>query len=125
MDDFIFQGDSHQAPLLLRALAVFLFTRIGLLRNTMKGIRTPTQIGDHLGLTIDRKLDEFRAQSDKLHTLYKQASVLLGRATSNARWLPARELTTFAGRMQFFYFTIASARFSLRELHSVLATRNG
>jgi hypothetical protein len=46
-------------------------------------------VGDHLGLTIDLQNGEIRAPVDKLLTLSKQASALLGRATCNARLLPA------------------------------------
>jgi hypothetical protein len=52
-----------------------------------------------------------------------QASSLLGRGTSNARWLPARQLAAFAGRAHFFYIAIATAHlFYLHELHNALAT---
>eukprot|EP00873_Tetraselmis_striata_P005616 jgi/Tetstr1/425880/TSEL_016254.t1 len=39
-------------------------------------------------------------------------------------WLPARELAALAGKCQFLYLAIALARFSLRELHDVLKTRD-
>jgi hypothetical protein len=66
----------------------------------------------------------FRAPPAKLHQLAKHASALLGRAASNARWLPTRQLAAFAGKAQFLYLAITSA-FFLRELHNVLATRTG
>jgi hypothetical protein len=59
-----------------------------------------------------------------LHALSKQASALLGRAPTTARWLPARQLLAFAGKAQFLYLAIAPPRFLLRELHSVLSTRH-
>jgi hypothetical protein len=46
----------------------------------------PTQVADHLGLTINLQNGEFRATIDKLQALSKQASALLGRAASTARW---------------------------------------
>jgi hypothetical protein len=82
-------------------------------------------VGDHLGLTIDLQNGEFRVPIDKLHTLSKYASTLLGRAASTARWLPARQRAAFAGQAQFFYLAITLARFFLRKLHSVLSTRHG
>jgi hypothetical protein len=54
-----------------------------------------------------------------------QASSLLARATSDVRWLPARQLAAFAAKAQFIYLAIAPARFFLRELHLVLATTGG
>jgi hypothetical protein len=85
----------------------------------------PTHVGDHLGLTIYLLNSEFRAPVDKLQALSKQASTLLARAATTARWLPARQLAAFAGKAQFLYIAIALARFFLRELHSVLSTRQG
>jgi hypothetical protein len=84
---------------------------------------TPTQVGDHLGLTVDLQLGMFRAPPAKLHQLAQHASSMLGRASSNARWLPTRQPAAFAGKAQFLYLAIAPARFFLRELHNVLATR--
>jgi hypothetical protein len=39
--------------------------------------------------------------------------------------MPTRQLAAFAGKAQFLYLAIAPARFFLRELHNVLATRTG
>jgi hypothetical protein len=50
---------------------------------------------------------------------------MLARAASKARWLPTRQLATFAGKAQFLYLAIAPARFFLREMHNVLARRTG
>jgi hypothetical protein len=82
-------------------------------------------VSTHLGLTIDLLKGEFRAPDDKLQALSKQASTLLGRAATTARWLPARQLAGFAGKAQFLYLAIAPTRFFLRESHCVLATRQG
>jgi hypothetical protein len=57
MDDFLFMANSREAALLLRD------------RN--KGLWEPTQVGDHLGLTIDLPSIEFRAPVDKLQALSK------------------------------------------------------
>jgi hypothetical protein len=99
--------------------------RLGFQRNPKKGIWEPKQVGDHLGLTIDMHKGEFCAPIEKPQTLARQASPLFGRATCNARWLPARQLAAFDGKAQFVYLSIAPARFFPRELHSVLASRQG
>jgi hypothetical protein len=125
MDDFMFMAISRKATLLLRDRVEALLHRLGLQRNPKKGMLEHTQVSDHLGLAIDLQKGEFRAPFDKLMTLSKQASSLLGRATCNARWLPARQLVAFAGKAQFLYLAITLARFFLRELHSVLVTRQG
>jgi hypothetical protein len=64
----------------------------------------------------------FANSPEKLRQLAQHASSMLGRAASNARWLPTRQLAAFAGKTQFLYLAIAPARFFLRELHNVLAT---
>jgi len=125
MDDFLFMASSYDAALLLRDRIETLLNRLGLQRNPDKGLWQPTQVGTHLGMTVDLLKGEFRAPIDKLQALAKQASALLGRAATSARWLPARQLAAFAGKAQFLYLAIAPARFFLRELHCVLATRTG
>jgi hypothetical protein len=82
-------------------------------------------VGDRLGLTIDLMNGELRAPVDKQQALSKQASALLGRAATTARWLPARQPAAFAGKAQFLNIAIAPARFFLRELHCVLSTQHG
>jgi hypothetical protein len=99
--------------------------KLGPLRNPKKGVLTPTQVSDHLGLTVDFNHGEFRAPHDKLHHLSQQASALLGRAASNGRWLQIRQLAAFAGKAQFLYLAIAPTHLFLRELHDVLAARRG
>eukprot|EP00873_Tetraselmis_striata_P017437 jgi/Tetstr1/437701/TSEL_026356.t1 len=125
MDDFLFLADSREAALELRVRLSTLLDRLGLLRNPNKGVWEPTQVGPHLGMIIDLKRGEFRAPEEKLIALAKAARSLLGRAASNKRWLPARQLASFAGKAQFLYLAVTPARFFLRELHCVLATRQG
>eukprot|EP00873_Tetraselmis_striata_P004795 jgi/Tetstr1/425059/TSEL_015523.t1 len=89
------------------------------------GVWEPTQVGPHQGLIVDLQRGEFRAPAEKLVALAKVARSLLGHAASNMRWLPARQLASFAGKAQFLYLAITPARFFLRDLHCVLATRQG
>jgi hypothetical protein len=102
-----------------------LLDSLGLQCNPKKGVWTPSQIGDHLGLTVDLQRGMFCAPPAKLQQLAQHASSLLGRAASNARWLPTRQPAAFAGKAQFLYLAIAPARFFLPDLHNVLATRVG
>jgi hypothetical protein len=125
MDYFLFMANSREAALILRDRVEALLHRLGLQRNPNKGLWEPTQVGDHLGLTIDLLSSDFRVPVDKLQALSKQASTLLGRAATTTRWLPARQLAAFAGKAQFLYLAIAPARFFLRKLHSIMSTRQG
>eukprot|EP00873_Tetraselmis_striata_P046067 jgi/Tetstr1/466331/TSEL_010862.t1 len=111
MDDFIFLADSREAALELRVRLNTLLDRLGLLRNHCKGVWERTQVGPHLGLIADLQRGEFRAPEEKLIALAKAARSLLGRAASNKRWLPGRQLASFAGKTQFMYFAITPARF--------------
>eukprot|EP00873_Tetraselmis_striata_P042077 jgi/Tetstr1/462341/TSEL_007347.t1 len=115
----------REAALELRVRLSTLLDRLSLLRNPNKGVWEPTQVGPHLGLIVDLQRGEFRAPAEKLIALAKAARSLLGRAASNKRWLPTRQLASFAGKAQFLYLALTPARFFLRELHCVLATRQG
>jgi hypothetical protein len=68
MVDFLFLAGTYKAALLHRLLVASMLTRLGMLRNPKKGIWTPTQIGDHLGLAVDLERGEFRAPQDKLRS---------------------------------------------------------
>jgi hypothetical protein len=114
MDDFLFLADSYHDALLLRQRVEAMLNCLGLHRNPKKDVWTPTQVGDHLGLTVDLQLGMFRAPPVKRHQLAQHASSLLGRAASNARRLPTRQLAAFAGKAPFLYLAIAPARFFLR-----------
>jgi hypothetical protein len=78
MDDFIFLADSCQDALLLRQRVEALLDSLGLQRNPKKGVWTPTQVGDHLGLAVDLQLGMFRAPPAKLQQLAQHTSSLLG-----------------------------------------------
>eukprot|EP00873_Tetraselmis_striata_P009740 jgi/Tetstr1/430004/TSEL_019865.t1 len=122
-DDFLFLADSREAALELRVRLNTSLDRLGMLRNPNKGVWEPTQVGPHQGLIVDLQRGEFRAPEEKLIALARVARSLLGRAASDKRRLPARQLASFAGKAQFMYLAITPARFLLRELHCVLATR--
>jgi hypothetical protein len=66
MDDFMFMAHSREAALLLRDRVEAFLHRLGLQRNPKKGLWDPTQVGDHLGLTIDPHNGELRAPVDKM-----------------------------------------------------------
>jgi hypothetical protein len=71
MDDFMFMASSYVTSLLLRDRIETLLHQLGLQRNPDKGLWEPTQVGTHLGLTIDLMKGKFRAPDDKLQALSK------------------------------------------------------
>jgi hypothetical protein len=66
-------ADSYHDALLVRLRVEALLNLLGLQRNPKKGVWTPTQVGDHLGLTFDLQLGMFRAPPAKLHQLAQHA----------------------------------------------------
>jgi hypothetical protein len=66
MDDFLFLADSYQDALLLRQRVEALLDSLGLQHNPKKGVWTPTQVGDRLGLTVDLQLGMYCAPPAKL-----------------------------------------------------------
>ena len=88
-----------------------------------KGEWEPTQRLEHLGLDVDLEAGLFRVPPHKLAALMRQARELLGLASREARLVPARLLAGFIGYAQSVYLACPSARFYLRALHDVLATR--
>eukprot|EP00873_Tetraselmis_striata_P016608 jgi/Tetstr1/436872/TSEL_025648.t1 len=120
VDDFLLFSTSLEQALHLRQRLASLLDALGLQRNPTKGNWEPCQFGRHLGVDIDSASGMFYAPVDKLDRLSRQATQLIGRATRNARWLPVRELQS-----QYLLLAIPTARFFLRELHSVSATGAG
>jgi hypothetical protein len=78
-----------------------------------------------MGIDIDTTTGYFFAPAEKLHKLAKQARHLLQRATRNSKWLPVKELQSFACKAQYLFLAIPAARFFRRELHSVLGDKWG
>ena len=124
VDDYLFVCDSHEHALSVRAEVEATLQRLGLSRNPKKGIWEPTQVLEHLGLRIDLAKGVFQAPNDKLDNIRSVARNLLGMAARERRWVPVRMLATLAGKAQFLYLAIPAARFYLRELHDVMATKD-
>jgi hypothetical protein len=125
MDDLLFFADIKDAALQLRDRVASLLNRLGLGRNPKKGHWEPTQICEHLGLQIDTTTSTFRAPPSKLQAIATLSRTMPQRAARDARWLPSRQLVVLAGKVQYLHLAIPAARFYLRELHDVLATRIG
>jgi hypothetical protein len=110
MNKFLFLADSYKASLLLRARVNAMLTRLGLLLYPKKGVWTPTHVDDHLGPTIDLHKGEFQAPNAKVCALAKQATSIIGREATDARWLPARHLAAIEDKAHFLYLAIGTRR---------------
>ena len=125
VDDFLFLRQGFHNCLRMRDDIDDQLGRLGLVRHPGKGVwQVPVQCIEHLGLEVDTRDMQFRAPGDKLRRLASLAKDILVRSARDRRWVPAKLLATLAGKAQFLYLAIPPARFYLRELHSVLATKS-
>jgi hypothetical protein len=125
VDDFLFVAPTLPAALALRDRVEALLSRLGLSRNTKKGVWEPTQSLEHLGMIVDLQRGMFIAPQSKLLGIAKLARDILCRAAARRRRVPVKTLATLAGQAQFLYLAIPVARFYLRELHDVMNLRAG
>jgi hypothetical protein len=60
-DDFAIFAKAFDSAMKLKVATFALLNDLGLQLHPTKGYHTPVQVGDHLGMTIDMKKNEFRA----------------------------------------------------------------
>eukprot|EP00873_Tetraselmis_striata_P032810 jgi/Tetstr1/453074/TSEL_040109.t1 len=91
VNDFLLFGDTEAAALGVRARLLHVLDALSLERHAEKGFWEPAQFGLHLGINIDSTAGVFYAPRPeaKLLKLASHAKQLLGKASRNARWLPA------------------------------------
>ena len=124
VDDFLLIGRSAADMRTKRDQVFRLLTKLGLPLHPTKGEHEPTQCLVHLGLELDLREGVFRAPATKLTKLAALSRELLHQARRQQRWVPVKKLASLAGQAQFLYLAIPPARFYLRELHVVLASRD-
>ena len=123
VDDYLFIANTREQALTLRTQVQSLLETLGLARNPKKGFWEPTQVLTHLGMEVDLKHGMFRVPTQKLESIIALAKTVLGRAARCTGVVPVKMLATLAGKAQFLYLAMPAARFYLRELHSVVSTR--
>jgi hypothetical protein len=119
VDDFALFAEGFDATMGLKERTFSLLLSLGFHIHETKGHHIATQVGDHLGMTLDFKCGVFRAPIEKLKEIAKLATRLLCRAAANKRWVSVKTLASLAGRDQFLQLAIPVAKFFLRELHDV------
>jgi len=120
VDDFALFAKCFAAAMELKDATFALLGDLGLNIHPTKGYHTTTQVGDHLGMTIDMKKKEFCAPETKLGNISTLAKYLLVRASQNKRWVPVKTLASLEGKAEFLHLAIPVAKFYLRELHDVV-----
>lgn len=123
VDDFLALARTRAEALACRAQVTRVIDMLGLTRHPEKGYWEPTQRLEHLGLDVDLEAGLFRVPPAKIDGLMRHARDIIAQGTRQARWLPVRSLASFVGYAQSVYLACPAARFYLRALHDVMATR--
>ena len=123
VDDFLAIASTRAEALRCRERIAYVLQRLGLQRHPDKGFWEPTQRLEHLGMDVDTREGVFRVPPSKLRNLMQQAGGLLATAAKDARLVRVRALASFVGYAQSVELACPAARFYLRALHDVMATR--
>jgi len=123
VDDFLCLAATRAEALRCRERVTYVLDRLGLTRHPDKGFWEPCQRLEHLGLEVDTEAGLFLIPPAKLKELMRQAGALLATAAKEGRLLRVRTLAAFVGYAQSVELACPAARFYLRALHDVMATR--
>ena len=123
VDDFLCLASSRREALRCRARVQHVLDFLGITRHPEKGVWEPTQRLEHLGLDIDTAEGLFRVPPKKITGLAAQARAICGTASRERRLIEVRHLASFTGYAQSVYLACPPARFYLRSIHDVMATR--
>lgn len=123
VDDFLCLARTRAEALACRARVERVLRQLGLTRHPEKGYWEPCQRLEHLGLEVDSEKGLFLVPPQKLAELERQAKAILGIASANRRLVRVRTLAAFVGYAQSVELACPAARFYLRALHDVMATR--
>jgi len=85
VDDFALFPEGFDATMLLNDKIFSLLLSLGLHIHETKGHHIATQVGDHMGMTLDFKCGVFRAPIEKLKGIAKLSTQLLCKAAENKR----------------------------------------
>jgi hypothetical protein len=124
VDDVLLLARSREEALQIRSVVEQTLAFLGLQRNPTKGEWEPVQVLTHLGLEVDTRESVFRLTQSRASKLRRLSRGLCIAAKSEHRYVPARLIAQFVGLAQSAYLAIPPARFYLRELHDVCASRS-
>ena len=85
VDDFALFAKSFAAAMELKEVTFSLLNGLGLHIHPTKGHHIATQVGDHLGMTLDFKRGLFVAPKPKLDSIAALAKQLVVKAAQNKR----------------------------------------
>jgi hypothetical protein len=100
VNDFLLFAATTEEALTLRQRLASLLDRLGSLRYPTKGFRTPSRVGHHLEVDIDKESSYFYAPESKPAKIAQQAKHLIG---THARY-PLRNFNHW--RAQYLFLAI-------------------
>ncbi|XRB08007.1 reverse transcriptase domain-containing protein [Pycnococcus provasolii] len=124
VDDFLFLAPTREEALQAMRQVDDLFLRLGVQKHPTKFTPEPVQQLVHLGMDVDLESGRFRVTKKRCAQLRAQAKDLICRATRHQRWVPAKELASFAGLANACLLAVEPARFFLRSIYVALETRS-
>ena len=123
VDDLLLLSESKEEALAQRAFVEAALAVLGLQRNEKKGMWEPAQVATHLGMSINMLDGTFELTPERQAKLRRLSAAIGAKAAREKRWVPVKDLAALAGLAQSAYLAIPPARFYLRELHDVVASR--
>ena len=124
VDAFLFLAPTREEALQAMRQVDDLFLRLGVQKHPTKFTPEPVQQLVHLGMDVDLESGRFRVTKKRCAQLRAQAKDLICRATRHQRWVPAKELASFAGLANACLLAVEPARFFLRSIYVALETRS-
>ena len=123
VDDLLLLAATRAAALEQRDFVERSLALLGLQRNEAKGVWEPSLVVKHLGLTVDLQEGTFKLTEERQAKLRRLSAAIGAKAARERRWVPVRDLAAITGLAQSAYLAIPPAKFYLRELHNVIASR--
>ncbi|GMH37807.1 hypothetical protein BSKO_05680 [Bryopsis sp. KO-2023] len=125
LDDFLFQFHSLQDARLGSRLLRNIFRLMGLLEHPTKSDWKPSQLREHLGLTIDSDTNTLSLPPSKISKLRAVASEILQRCSRSSRWISKRRMASFCGLVESTSIVVPEARMHIAKCYDCMTQTPG
>ncbi|GMH43453.1 hypothetical protein BSKO_11375 [Bryopsis sp. KO-2023] len=125
LDDFLFQFHSLQDARLGSRLLRNIFRLMGLLEHPTKSDWAPSQLREHLGLTIDSDTNTLSLPPSKISKLRAVASEILQRCSRSSRWISKRRMASFCGLVESTSIVVPEARMHIAKCYDCMTQTPG